>query len=403
MEHEDRSSVTLERDVRAQTFVPARLPLEHEPAKRQLRGLSRSGTLNLLGALLAGICCSTLLFGRVAALSGPIGWVLVSYAFFLVAYIVLTMQTEDGPAVKDAVMTVMLFSAAAIVLITLLSVLVFTFVKGLGVFRRTNFFTQDLSRTGPLDPLKQGGIFHAIVGTIWMIAIALVVTIPLGIVTAVYLSETRSRFARLVRTLVEAMTALPSIVAGLFIYASLEVTFHQQKSGLAAALALSVMMLPIMTRASDVVLRLVPGSLREASAALGAPSWRTVWQVVLPTARSGLATAVILATARGIGETSPVLLTAGYTNFTNKDPLHGPMVSLPLLVFKLIGSGQRNYIDRGYGAACFLLLLVLLLFITARLIGGRGPGHQNARKRHRNARRSARYSRRLGRTSSEAS
>ena len=136
-----------------------------------------------------------------------------------------------------------------------------------------------------------------------------------------------SRFSRFVRIIVEAMTALPSIIAGLFIYATLIIILGFPKSGLAAALAISVMMLPIIIRAADVVIRLVPGNLKEASYALGASQVRTVWHVVLPTARSGLTTAVILGTARGVGETSPVLLTAGVTASLNTNPLDGPMIS----------------------------------------------------------------------------
>jgi phosphate transport system permease protein len=150
------------------------------------------------------------------------------------------------------------------------------------------------------------------------------------------------------------------------------------------------MMLPIIIRAADVVLRLVPGSLREASAALGAPQWRTVFHVVLPTARSGLVTAVILGTARGIGETSPVLLTAGFTAALNANPVHGPMVSLPLAAFEFIKSPQPAMIARGFATAAFLMLLVLVLFVVARIIGGHGPGHLSRRQIRRGRRASAR-------------
>ena len=181
-----------------------------------------------------------------------------------------------------------------------------------------------------------------------MIGIAMALTVPLGLIAAVYLNEVGGRLARTVRTVVEAMTGFPSIVAGLFIFATYVLFFHEH-TGMAAALALSVDMLPIIIRSADVVLRLVPGNLREASAALGAPDWRTVRHVVLPTARSGLATAVILGMARGLGETAPVLLTAGYTTYLNKNPLKGPMTSLPLATYELIkyrraepgGSGLR--------------------------------------------------------------
>ena len=190
------------------------------------------------------------------------------------------------------------------------------------------------------QPLTEGGIGHAIVGTLWMIGIAVVLTVPIGLVAAVYLDMTRSRPARTFRTMVEAMSALPSILAGLFIYAPGSSPSGFEHSGLAAALALSVMMLPYMIRASDLALRLVPGSLREASAALGAPSWRGELQVVIPTARSGLATAVILGIARGIGEASPGAADRRLHQDINANPLHGPMASLPLTALKLVQTGQ---------------------------------------------------------------
>jgi ABC-type molybdate transport system permease subunit len=166
------------------------------------------------------------------------------------------------------------------------------------------------------------------------------------------------------------MTALPSIVAGLFIYATFILILGMGKSGFAAALAISVMMLPIMIRASDVVLRLVPSTLKEASLGLGANNWHTMWHVTLPTARSGLVTAIILATARGIGETSPVLLTSGFTAAFNSDPFHGPMVSLPLAIFQFVKSPEPTMIARGFGTAAVLMLLVVTLFVIARVIGG---------------------------------
>ena len=186
-----------------------------------------------------------------------------------------------------------------------------------------NFFTQDMSGVGPKDGFDNGGVLHAIVGTLIELGIALAITLPLGIGTAVFMTEVGGRFARVVRTVVEAMTALPSIVAGLFIYSVFIVALGQPRSGLAASLAIAVMMLPIIARAADVVLRVVPGGLREASLALGASRWRTVWHVVLPTARPGLATAVILGVARGVGETSPVLLTSGAAAFMVTNPTDG--------------------------------------------------------------------------------
>ncbi len=352
----------------------APLPEEEQP-RRQLRGGARTDRLNVIGAAASGLCVAFLLFGRLAPFSGILGFVVVAYLSFLAAYATLVSLGEQGPVVRDKVVTVLLYTAACVMFVPLAFVITFTLYKGRLALVHLNFFTQDMSRTGPLDPLTSGGIGHALVGTLWMIGIALLITVPLGLGAAIFVTEIGGRFSKLVRTVVDAMTALPSIVAGLFIYALWILTLHHQKSGLAAAFAITIMMLPIMIRASDVVLRLVPGHLREASAALGAPQWRTVWHVVLPTARSGLATSIILATARGIGETAPVLLTAGYTLSLNTNPLRGPMVSLPLAAFTFVQSGEPNLVARGFATAAFLLLVVLALFVIARVIGGRGAGH----------------------------
>jgi phosphate transport system permease protein len=272
----------------------------------------------------------------------------------------------------------------------LVSVVAFTLWKGRAGLTKLNLYSHDMSRAGPADPLTKGGIVHAIAGTLIIIGISVVITVPLGITCAVFLNETRSRAGQLVRTVVDAMTALPSILAGLFIFATWILILGFERSGLAAALAVSIVMLPIVIRSADVVIRLVPGNLREASAATGAPQWRTVWHVVLPTARSGLATSVILGVARGIGETAPVLLTAGFTSTMNINPLKNPMVSLPLATFEFVRSPQQALIQRGFATAFVLMVLVLGLFIAARAIGGHPAGHLSARRARRVARRSAR-------------
>ena len=179
------------------------------------------------------------------------------------------------------------------------------------------------------------------------------------------------------------MTAMPDILAGLFIYATLILIFRLPLSGLAAGCALAVTVISIICRAAYVVLRLVPGGLTEASYALGSGHWRTVWHVTLPTARSGLATAVILGAARAIGETSPVLLTAGASLHLNFNPVNGPMMSLPLAAYTLVANPEKNYVARGFGSAVVLLALVLVLFGTARVIGGRGPGQLTSRQLRR--------------------
>lgn len=372
------------------TVIPDRVTTAARPAPRRIVSVSTNDRLSLLGAGACGGAVAMLLFGRLSPMSGALGFVVVAYAVFLGAYAVLMSLAEEGPAVRDRVMTVALYSAASITFGALVIVIGFTLLEGRSALGHTNFFTQDMTRAGPLDPLTIGGIKHALVGTLWMIGIALAITVPLGLTAAVYLNEIGGHFARFLRTIVDAMTALPSIVAGLFIYATWILALGNQKSALAAALAISVMMLPIMIRTADVVLRLVPGNLREAAAALGAPQWRTVWHVVLPTARSGLATAVILATARGVGETAPVLLTAGYTAALNTNPAEGPNVSLSLAAFEFIKSPQPAMVARGFATAAFLMLVVLFLFVLARIVGGHGPGHVSRRQAARIARGSAR-------------
>jgi phosphate transport system permease protein len=373
------------------TVLPARAAVTDSPApRRRLSGTTREDRLNILGAAASSFAMTALLFGMLAPINGAFGFAVVFYTLFLVVYALLVRLTESGPTVRDRIATVAMASAAAVTLAALVFIIVFTLWRGKEALVHLNFFTQDMSKAGPLDPVTVGGVKHAVLGTLWMIGLALLITVPSGITAAVYLNEIGGRFSRLVRTVVDAMTALPSIVAGLFIYALWILALGQEKSALAASLAISLMMLPIIIRAADVVLRLVPGSLREASAAMGASQWRTTWHVVLPTARSGLATAVILGTARGIGETAPVLLTAGFTAFLNTNPVHGPMVSLPLAAFEFIKSPQPAMIARGFATAALLMVVVLVLFVIGRLIGGRGAGQLSPRQARRAARRSAR-------------
>jgi phosphate transport system permease protein len=338
--------------------------------RRQTGGLRMIDLLSSAGAAVASLALTQLLVTQLAPINGPIPFFVIAYLLFVAIYALLVSLDESGPVVRDRIVRVIVHSLAFSLLLTLAFVVIFTFSRGVQALPHLNFFTQDMSLAGPLDPLSDGGVLHAIAGTLIQILIALAITIPLGLTTALFLSEVPGPFARLVRTIVEAMTALPSIVAGLFIYATFILILGLEKSGLAASLAISVMMLPIMIRASDVVLRLVPATLKEASIGLGAGQWRTVWNVILPTSRSGLTTAIILATARGIGETSPVLLTAGFTASLNRDPLHGPMISLPLAVFEFVKSPEPTMIARGFGTAAVLMVLVLLLFIVARVIGG---------------------------------
>ncbi len=372
------------------TIVPERLPAPTTPQPRRALGkMTRGDKLNILGSGVSALALTSLLFGRITPMSGKFGFVIVAFLAFLAIYAVLVSLTESRTAVVDKVMTVLLGSAAVACFLALFSVIAYTLWRGRDAILKFNMYTQDMSSTGPLDPLSKGGIAHAIVGTLIMTAISLGITVPLGLIAAVYLNESRSRLAGTVRTVVTAMTALPSILAGLFIFATWILVLGYERSGLAASIAMSIMMLAIIIRSADVVLRLVPGNLREAAAALGAPQWRTVWHVVLPTARSGLTTSVILGAARGIGETAPVLLTAGFTSSMNVNPLSAPMVSLPLAAFEFVRSPQPTLIARGFATAAVLMILVLILFSIARVLGGRPAGHLSKRQAKRSERVSA--------------
>lgn len=375
------------------TRVPGRDGRIHQArpeARRNLATVRREDVLRLIGAAAAAIAATAWAYTQLLPFEGALPFVLIAYALFLGFFVVLIGFDDDRVTIVDRVWAVVIHSAAVLLLLVMALVVFFTLFSGVDAFRHANFWVEDLSVSGPLDPLTQGGIGHAAVGTLIMIAIALAIAIPLGLLTAVMMAEFPSAFTRVVRTVCEAMTALPSIICGLFIYATYVLIFGLDRSGFAAALAVTIMILPIIIRSADVVLRLVPQTLKEASLATGASHWRTVWHVVLPTSKSGLMTAIVLGTARGIGETSPVLLTAGWTTFYNVNPFSGPMVSLPLATFVLVRSPEPSQIARGFGAAAVLMALVFLLFMLARVIGGKGPGILSPRQLAR-ARRASAY------------
>ena len=357
--------------------LPPSEPLEElappaPPERLRLRVVDVEDRACLVGALLAGLSLTWMLYSRILPTEGILGFIVCWWLSFTAIYALTTGLRRGRVVLVDRLATVVAQSVAGLVGMALASVIGYTLIRGSKALVHWNFFTKDLRTAGPLEPLSSGGALHALAGTMIQISIAIAITLPLGVLCAVYLTEVGGRASKLVRSVVEAMTALPSIVAGLFAYVVLLLGLGMRLSGFVASMAIAVMMLPIIARSSEVVLRLVPNGLREASLALGATQWRTVWSVVLPTARPGLATALVLGTARGIGETSPVLLTAGFTTYLNLNPFSGPMVSLPLFTFKMSQSPEGNYISRAFGAAALLLVLVLLLFAFSRWMAGRG-------------------------------
>ncbi len=375
----------------ASTTTPARAS-EVELTRNELpdnrlrpRAFRRSDATDLAAAALGSFCLAWLIYERLTPLSGMLGFFVSWYALFLATAWFIARERVGAIQARDRLVGIVVATVGLGMLIPLGLIVGYTVMRGYHAFR-PQFFTQDQSHVGPLSSATQGGGSAAVAGSLEMVGIAVVLSVPLGVATAVFLSEVGGRLARPVRMIVDAMSAIPSIVAGLFIYAAFIIALHQTQTGLAAALALSVLMLPTVTRTAEVVLRLVPGGLREASLALGGGDYSTFRRVVLPTARSGILTAVILGVARVIGETAPLILTAlGNTSF-NANPLKGKQDALPLFVYRLIRFPQTASIDRAWTGAFVLLGIVLVLFIAARLIGGRGPGHISRLRRIRLAR-----------------
>jgi phosphate transport system permease protein len=366
------------------TFLPARSTGRRVRAPRQLTMLRLRDVMAVVGALLAAVATTGLFWQQLSPFSGVIGFVVVAWFLFILYYSVLVSFDEDRPTQRDRVSAMVVLSLGFVVIVSLVWIILYTVLRAWPALKHLNFYTQDGSLSGPLTPLSQSGALHAVVGTLIELGIALGVSVPLGLLTAVFINEVPGAYSRFVRIVVDAMTAMPDVLAGLFIYATFILALHRDKSGLAAGLALGITAMPIVCRASDVVLRLMPAGLTEASYALGSGQWRTIWFVTLPTVRSGLATAVILGAARAIGETAPVLLTAGVTNYMAYDPRSGPMMSLPLMAYtSAFLQPTAVEIDRGFGAATLLLVLVVALFLIARRIGGRGPGQLSPAQQRR--------------------
>jgi phosphate transport system permease protein len=347
-------------------------PLPPSTVEEQPRVLSRQtmdDRLSRWGSAATSLALTWLIGYQILPWHGVLAFVLTWYGLFLLTYATVTALGNPRPVVSDRLVAAIVGGGAATVGIAVISTVLYTVVRSLPVLPHLNLYAHSMEGVSPTAPLSQGGVLHAVIGSLIELGIATLVALPLGIATAVYMTEVGGRLARVVRTIVEAMTALPDILAGLFIYVVLVIgVFHFNKSGLAAALALSVTMLPIIARAAEVVLRVVPGGLREAGLALGATHWSTVWRVVLPTARPGLSTAVILGMARAIGETAPVLIVSGAATVTVWDPLHGQMNSLPLFIFTAVRSGEPEFIARGFAAGAILLALVLGLFALTRYL-----------------------------------
>ena len=303
-------------------------------------------------------------------LKGILAYTALFVIFSIVGNVLLGVSRRGFRTISDSAATVLMYFATSLVLLPLVSVLMTVISRGAKALRM-NVFTQNMAMTQPDGPYSQGGALHAILGTLVLVLFASLISVPIGILTGLYLTEIKGRAERLIRFLVQAMSGVPSIVAGLFIYSVWIVGSSGGFSGISGAASLAILMLPTVARTAEEVLKLIPSDLREAGVALGGTQWRTVAMVVLPAARSGLITATVLGIARVAGETAPLLLTIFGTTTTNLNPFIGPMAALPLYVFQMLRTGLNVAIDRAWTGALVLMILVTVLFALARFVGGR--------------------------------
>jgi len=336
--------------------VPTR-PWESEKSVRR-----KSAITFLIGAAVAYVI---VLF---TGFAGPDGWAVVLFAIAAI-YTTIRNRKLNVKERKDARSRLLIMAASVIAFAPWISIFVSVAFKGIAGLK-PNFIVEDMRTTTPDDFLDMGGAAHAIVGSLLMVLIATVITLPLGILSGVYITEVRGRLSGVVRVVIQSMSGVPSIVAGLFIYTTY-VDATGTFSGLAGALALGILMLPTVARTSEEVLKLVPDDLRSAGYALGARQWRSTLLVVLPTVRSGLITAGLLGVARVIGETAPLLATALSNTSFVFNPVSGPIGSLPMYIFGMLQIGTENSINRAWTGALILLIVVFGLFTLARYVAGK--------------------------------
>lgn len=294
---------------------------------------------------------------------------LLGFAVFMTITYVASRSVEGRRKATDRIVTGWVGAAFALTVIPLVSLTWTVIEKGLNRLD-VEFFTSSMRNVVG----EGGGALHAIVGTLQLTGIATLISVPLGIMTAIYLVEYgRGRLAKAVTFFVDVMTGIPSIVAGLFAFSLFLVLLGPASAinGMAGAISLAVLMTPVVVRATEEMLKIVPNELREASYALGVPKWLTIVKVVIPTALAGIATGVIIAIARIIGETAPLLLAAGFTTSMNYNPFEEKMMTLPVFVFTsyaIQGTDVQSYVDRAWAGALTLMLIVMVLNLVARII-----------------------------------
>ncbi|MFG2531532.1 phosphate ABC transporter permease PstA [Streptomyces sp. NPDC048516] len=309
----------------------------------------------------AGAGCG---IGLGAGLDSTVQWGLIAALLFALGTFALAAAVEGTRQAKDRLATCLVWMAFLIAVVPLASLLWETVARGTKVLN--GYFLSHSMGTTP-DALPGGGINHAIVGTLEQVGLATLIAAPIGLLTAIYLVEYgRGRLARAVTFFVDVMTGIPSIVAGLFVLSVWILILGFGPSGFAGSMALAILMMPVVVRSTEEMLKLVPNELREASLALGVPKWRTILKVVLPTSIGGITTGVMLSIARITGETAPVLLLVWGAKTINNNPFEDAQQSLPLYVFQQWQQGSEASYDRAWAAALVLIAFVMILNLVAR-------------------------------------
>ncbi len=320
-----------------------------------------------VGSAVLGLLAAALL-ALVTPISGRAGTLLVGILLFMAIQSGWSFAVEGRRHAVDRLATTVIYGTGLIALVPLTAILGVVIINGLKAFS-LEFLTTTMRNVSPLR--EGGGVYHAIIGTLEQVGIAAAIGIPVGLLVAIYLVEygNRGRLAKSVTFFVDVMTGVPSIVAGLFIYTAFILTLGLERSGFTGALALTILMIPVMVRSSEEMLKLVPNELRESAYALGVPKFLTILRVVLPTALPGIITGSMLAVARVMGETAPLLLTVFISQSINYNPFSGPQASLPTFVWDQISRGTDASIDRAWAGALTLILIVVILNLAARGLG----------------------------------
>jgi len=336
-------------------------PWAASPKDRFMTGLS----LAISAAITIAIVLFTPMKGKLAYF----------FLFFITWFIVdsfFVARRYGSKGIKDALASKVTLFGAVVVSIAVFSILFATLEKGLKGINLA-FVTDTLRNTTLFDPIGKGGILHAIFGTVLLIFIAILFSVPMGILTAIYLTEIKGKASGIIQFLVQAMSGVPSVVAGLFIYAAIILNTPLRPSAFLGGLALTILMVPTVTRTAQEVLNLVPSDLREAGLAMGATQWKTVALVVVPAARSGLITATILGVARIAGETAPLLFTVGVFDSFNFNPIKGDQGAIPTVIWRGLLGGTPESVQRAWSAILVLLIVVLIMFVLARTLGSKQP------------------------------